>query len=319
MSRPDPPIGKTWPTQDYEVGREKIREYAGAIGSAAPIHFEPDAARAAGFDAVVAPSTFAAVYVARPLAGALFDPEVGVFDPAVGLAGYRFVQRAQRWEWGVPVQSGDVITTEASLADGEDRNGAIYRTFASVSHNQRGEVVLRGTYEGVVPGPKKDGGPKNKGPEGASPREPGPEWDGTWPPTPGSTLPAFNFTPDKYAPVRYAGASGDFTPFHLDPDLARAFGLDGVILHGLYTFAQLARGVLAPFGDDPRALRSLAARFRRPAFPERELTVSGTFTEAGSTGGRMECAVSQGGKEVLSDGVAELAQPPRPPQPPTAK
>lgn len=314
------------------MGREKIREYAGAIGSSAPVHFDPEAAHAAGFGAVVAPSTFAAVYVAPPLAGALFDPEVGVFDPEVGLAGYRFVQRGQRWEWGAPVCSGDVITTEASLAAGEQREGAVYRTFASISHNQRGEVVLRGTYEGVVPATARAGGEEGagrKGDEGkagavnggermagavkgdddrASP-EPGPEWDGAWPPPAGRILPEFNFTPDKYAPIRYAGASGDFTPFHLDPDLARAVGLDGVILHGLYTFAQLARGILAPLGEDPRALRSLAARFRRPAFPERELTVSGRFETTSADAARVGCEVSQGGKQVLSHGVAELVRP----------
>jgi len=86
-------VGKEWPAISYEVGREKIREYAAALAIDARIHRDHDAARAAGFRAVVAPPGFAAVYVARSLAGAMFDPESGIFDPAEGLAGYRFVQR----------------------------------------------------------------------------------------------------------------------------------------------------------------------------------------------------------------------------------
>ena len=97
----------------------------------------------------------------------------------------------------------------------------------------------------------------------------------------GNRWPPLRFTPDRYAAQRYAGASGDFTPFHLDAELARAIGLPGIILHGLYTYGQLARGLLEPFEGDPRALQILAARFRRPAVPEAELALPGRVEEAG--------------------------------------
>ncbi|HET6831344.1 MAG TPA: MaoC/PaaZ C-terminal domain-containing protein, partial [Solirubrobacterales bacterium] len=116
--------------------------------------------------------------------------------------------------------------------------------------------------------------------------------------------------PDRYVPHRYAGASLDFTPFHLDAELAKAIGLPGIILHGLYTYGQLAHGLLEPFGGDPRLLRSLGARFRRPAVPERELVVAGTVEAAGTEGIEVACAVSQHGREVISEGVAELAPAP---------
>ena len=294
-------VGTEWPATAYEVGREKIREYAAALAIPAAIHRDHEAARAAGFRAAVAPPVFAAVYVARSLAGAMFDPIAGIFDPALGLAGYRFVQRRQELRWHEPVCAGDRIETVARLAGAEDRDGARYRTFESESVNQSGELVLEGRYEGVVPAP---GGPSRR-PEAAG--GPGPAMGLAA----GDPWPELRFTPGRYAPHRYAGASLDFTPFHLDAELARAIGLPGIILHGLYTYGQLARGLLEPFGGDPRVLRALAARFRRPAVPERELVVTGSV--AAAAGDRLEvaCAVSQDGREVISEGVAGLELPDR--------
>jgi len=307
-------VGREWPATGYEVGREKIREYAAALGIDAAIHRDHDAARAAGFRAAVAPPTFAAVYVARSLAGAMFDPASGIFDPAEGLAGYRFVQRRQWFRWHEPVCSGDRIETIARLDAAEEADGARYRAFASESVNQAGELVLEGRYEGVVPAP--GGGrrrPAAAGSVGEATRAAG-ETASRAARRAGSAAgravgdpwPELRHTPDRYAPHRYAGASLDFTPFHLDAGLAGAIGLPGIILHGLYTYGQLARGLLEPLGGDPRVLRSLGARFRRPAVPERELVVTGQVQVAGDDHLEVACAVSQGGREVLSEGVAEL-------------
>lgn len=299
-------VGTEWPATEYEVGREKIREYADALAIAAPIHREHGAARAAGFRAVVASPVFAAVYVARSLAGAMFDPAAGIFDPDLGLAGYRFVQRRQEFRWHEPVCSGDTIATVARLTEAEDRDGARYRTFESESVNEEGQLVLSGRYQGVVPSlePRSSGGGRPAPP----PRPEAAPGAGTGHAT-GDRIPEFRITPDRYAPQRYAGASGDFTPFHLDAGLARAIGLPGIILHGLYTYGQLAHGLLEPFGGDPRVLRSLAARFRRPSVPEQELTVAGVVTAAEGRTAAIACAVEQGGREVVSEGEAVLVLP----------
>jgi acyl dehydratase len=230
----------------------------------------------------------------------MFDPESGIFDPAAGLAGYRFVQRRQQFRWHEPVCSGDRIETVARLAAAEDSDGARYRTFESESVNQDGELVLEGRYEGVVPAPDGGGRKRENGDGGAV--EPGAETGFA----PGNRWPELRIAPDRWAAQRYAGASLDFTPFHLDPELARSIGLPGIILHGLYTYGQLAHGLTAPFGDDPRALRALAARFRRPAVPERELVVAGTVATAAGDRLEVDCSVSQDGREVVSEGRAEL-------------
>ena len=64
-------------------------------------------------------------------------------------------------------------------------------------------------------------------------------------------MPELSVTPDKYVPHRYAGASGDFNPIHIDPEFAKAVGLPGNILHGLYSMAQVARAATQAGGRRP--------------------------------------------------------------------
>ena len=77
-------------------------------------------------------------------------------------------------------------------------------------------------------------------------------------------------------PHRYAGASGDFNPIHIDPEFAKAVGLPGNILHGLYTMAQVARAAVAAGGGDPRSLKRLSVQFRGMGQPEKEIKVTGS-------------------------------------------
>jgi acyl dehydratase len=296
----DAPVGKRWPPHRYEVGLEKVREYASAIGEQAPVYHDRDAASAAGFSSVPAPPVFAAVFCAPAVGSAIFDPEVGIFHPEVGIASYRFVHKAQRFEFHRPVLAGEAVTTTARLAAAEKLDdGRALRVFESVSVDDSGEPLVSARYEGVVPPPMAVGGSRSREPRaplkaGAAPADPGR-------PGEGEGLADLRFTPDRYAPIRYAGASGDFTPFHLDADLARAMGLDGPILHGLFSFAQIARAHTAPFGSDPRCLRALSGRFRRPAYPERELLVRTVI--ARHDGGRLWTIgeARQGDSSVIGD------------------
>jgi acyl dehydratase len=138
-------VGKTWKGFTYEVGLEKIREYANAVGSSEPVHHDRDAAREAGFRDVVAPPMFVVVYSARAMGPAIFDPDVGM-DFA------RMLHGSQEFVWGEPVCAGDAITTDVEWKDLSERDGKQFFVFESVSRNQDGAEVARGTWTNIVRG-----------------------------------------------------------------------------------------------------------------------------------------------------------------------
>jgi acyl dehydratase len=109
-------------------------------------------------------------------------------------------------------------------------------------------------------------------------------------------------TPDKYLPFRYAGASGDFNPIHLDAELAKAAGFPSNILHGLWSMAQVARAAVDAGGGDPRKLKRLAVQFRGIGLPEEEIVV--TATEKGD--GVLDLVARQGEREIIKNAEAKL-------------
>ena len=138
-------VGKTYPATLYAVGREKIREYAHAVGETNPLHLDVEAARAAGYRDVVAPPMFAVVYSAPSVTPALFDPEVGINFAMMVHGGQEFV-------WGPLVVAGDEITTTVSVRSIEERAGNGFFVFESQSVNQDGETVCTGTWTNIVRG-----------------------------------------------------------------------------------------------------------------------------------------------------------------------
>ena len=122
---------------------------------------------------------------------------------------------------------------------------------------------------------------------------------------PGQALPDLKVTPDRYLTVRYAGASGDFNPIHIDEEFAQSVGLPGKILHGLWMMAQVARSVSAA-GDGPEALRSLSIQFRGMGFPEQELTVSATVKDVADGVATVEAEAFQDGRRIIRKGQAVL-------------
>ena len=120
---------------------------------------------------------------------------------------------------------------------------------------------------------------------------------------PGAAVPELTVTPDKYVPHRYAGASGDFNPIHIDLEFAKAVGLPRNILHGLYSMAQVARACTTAAGGDPRTLRRLSVQFRGMGLPEQEIVVTGSSTDGGS----IALEAAQGDNKIIKNAEAELA------------
>jgi acyl dehydratase len=121
----------------------------------------------------------------------------------------------------------------------------------------------------------------------------------------GDELPGLVVTPDRYTPVRYAGASGDFNPIHVDDEFAQRVGLPGRILHGLWTMAQVARA-LTDAGGGPHSLQRLEVTFRGMALPDREIEVTGKVAEVADGVARVEVRAEQDGKAIVRAGQAEV-------------
>jgi acyl dehydratase len=137
--------GKTYPPFEYEVGKEKIREYAMAVGEENSVYFDRERAKEAGFRDVPAPPMFAVVYSAGSVGPAVLDPEVGINFTAMVHGGQEFV-------WGEPVCAGDTITTETEVKDIAVREDKAFYVFESVSRNQEGQEVVHATWTNIVRG-----------------------------------------------------------------------------------------------------------------------------------------------------------------------
>jgi acyl dehydratase len=138
-------IGKSFAPVTYAVGREKVREYAYAVGETNPLYLDVEAARAAGHADVVAPPMFAVVYSSPAVMPAMFDRDVEMNFAMM-------VHGGQQFEWGPLVVAGDEITTTGSVKDISERDGKGFYIFETVSVNGRGEQVALGTWTNIVRG-----------------------------------------------------------------------------------------------------------------------------------------------------------------------
>jgi acyl dehydratase len=137
--------GKRYPPFEYEVGKEKIREFAQAVGEDNAVYFDRAAAKDVGLRDIPAPPMFAVVYSAGAMGPAILDPEVGI-DFAL------MVHGGQEFVWGEPVCSGDTIRTIAECKDIFEKDGKGFYVFESVSTNQDGQEVVRAIWTNIVRG-----------------------------------------------------------------------------------------------------------------------------------------------------------------------
>jgi acyl dehydratase len=122
----------------------------------------------------------------------------------------------------------------------------------------------------------------------------------------GAQIPELRVTPDKFLTVRYAGASGDFNPIHIDEEFAKAVGLPGRILHGLWTMAQVARAQSQAAGG-AGALKRLSVQFRGMGVPEHEVVVTGTVREVTAGRAIIDTVAEQDGNQIIRNAEAEVA------------
>ena len=126
--------------------------------------------------------------------------------------------------------------------------------------------------------------------------------------TEGGELPELRVTPDKYLTVRYAGASGDFNPIHIDEEFAKQVGLPGRILHGLWSMAQVARAQ-TDAGGGPESLRSLSVQFRGMGLPEQEVVVTSKVESIADGVATVATEAAQNDKRIIRNARAEIRVP----------
>jgi acyl dehydratase len=122
----------------------------------------------------------------------------------------------------------------------------------------------------------------------------------------GEQIQELRVTPDRYLPHRYAGASGDFNPIHIDPEFAKSVGLPSNILHGLYSMAVVMRAQVDAAGGDPRRLKRLAVQFRGMGVPEKEIVVSGSVREVRDGRAVIDTVAEQDGNQIIRNAEAEV-------------
>ena len=122
----------------------------------------------------------------------------------------------------------------------------------------------------------------------------------------GTELPELRVTPDRFLTVRYAGASGDFNPIHVDEEFARSVGLPGKILHGLWTMAQVARAQTEAAGAGPGALERLEVQFRGMGVPEQEVVVTSRVREVVDGVAVVDTEAEQAGAKIVRNAQARV-------------
>ena len=277
-------IGKEFPPAITEVTAQATQKYARAYNDDNPAFF--DAARAGG---IVAPPMFAVVVTWNPTMSAVMDPEAGADL-------LRLVHGEQDMHFLAPIRPGDRITARAKITAIETKATGETMTVELDAVNQHGVAVNRSIFSAFIRG----GGRRGAGPEARAGEAP----------SRGEPLVTATQTIDADQTVRYAEASGDRNPIHVDENVAKMAGLPGIIVHGLCTMAFTSKVMIDQLCDgDPTRLKRLRVRFSRPVRPGQAIT-----TRVWSDGEREGRAVysfetiTAEGQAVIRDGIAEVAR-----------
>lgn len=274
-------VGKKYPAEPAAVTLEALQKYARAYNDPNPRFFDPTAP-----GGIAAPPMFAVVVTWLPVLSAMTDPELHADL-------LRLLHSAQDMEFLAPIRAGDLITAASSIASIESAAGGETMTLSLEAQNQRGQIMNRTTFTAFIRGRRDAGAPAESRAPAAARLQP-------------ILTATQKIDPDQT--LRYAEASGDRNPIHVDDNVAKMAGLPGIIVQGLCTMAFTSKVIIDNLcAGDPLRLKRLAVRFSRPVFPGDTITTS--VWPAAPRPGRhsftYETCNSEG-LAVIRDGLAEI-------------
>jgi acyl dehydratase len=275
--------GKEFPPATTDVTAEATQKYARAYNDENRAFF--DATRPGG---IVAPPMFAVVVTWNPTMSAVMDPEAGADL-------LRLVHGEQDMHFLAPIRPGDRITARSKITAIETGATGETMTVELDAANQDGIAVNHSIFTAFIRGGRR------------RPAELEPRAEES--PSRGAPVVTMTQTIDADQTLRYAEASGDRNPIHVDENVAKMAGLGGIIVHGLCTMAFTSKVMIDKLcSEDPTRLRRLRVRFSRPVRPGQAITTR--VWSDGERSGRsvytFETATAEWLK-VIRDGVAEVA------------
>jgi acyl dehydratase len=274
-------VAKHYPPVEAAVTLEGLQKYARAYDHDSPFFFDPNQP-----GGIVAPPMFGVVPIWQSIVSVVSDPEVGADL-------LRLVHGEHEVEFLSPMRPGDVITSTATIRS--ITTGATGETLVIdiPARNQHNEAVQNTAFTAFIrsAGSGRIDGEREKEPARGEPL----------------TVVSQAIAADQT--FRYAEASGDVNPIHLDKNIARMAGLPGIIVHGLCTMAFCSKAVIETVcGGDPRRLRRLRVRFVRPVLPGQTITTRIWAAQESSGSKRFEFETfNPNGRAVIKGGIAEVS------------
>jgi acyl dehydratase len=282
-------IGREYPPLRATVTLEALQNYARAYNDDNRRYFDGSAQ-----GGIVAPPMFAVTVTWMSVVGAVGDPELGADL-------LRLLHAEQDMEFIAPLRPGDEITTVARVASIEARPGGEAMALELDSRNREGAPVLRTFFGIFIRAARRDRSATGRAERPTSP--------------PGDPILTVTQTVDRDQTFRYAEASGDRNPIHVDENVAKMAGLPGIVVHGLCTMAFTSKVMIDGLcGGDPVRLKRLRVQFSRPVFPGQSITTKvwtiPTDGPGGDRAGRRAYAFETYNPEamaVIRGGIAETA------------
>lgn len=276
-------VGKQYPAQEYGVTAEAAIKYARAYNEDNPVF--TDTARP---DGIIAPPMFGVVIGWLPIITVMTDSDLNVDL-------LRLLHGEHDMVFHQTIRPGDILTSTATILQIEDKGNGESLVLEVQSANQKGEAVQKMLFTAFIREQSRGGGRGRRS-----------ETFGVTPPE--APLVRVHQRMETDQTYRYAEASGDYNPIHIDENVAKMAGLPGIIVHGLCTMAFTSKVMLDQLcGRDPRRLKRLRVRFSRPVFPGQEITTA-VWKQSEQGGLRVYTyeTYNPDGKAVIKDGRAEI-------------